>query len=74
MPRRLSNDEMLKGNIAELQGQLNSAYKRIEALNRENTILKRKLDRAMSNGLCYHDDEEFCVVCNVTIQGEELNL
>ena len=65
---------MFKKNIADLQGQLASSYKRIDTLIRENTILQRKLDRALSNGLCYHDDDEFCVVCNITTQGEEINL
>lgn len=71
---RLTNDDMLKKNISELQGQLTSSYKRIDTLIREKAILERKLERAMSNGLCYHDDDEFCVVCNITTQGEEINL
>jgi len=74
MAPKLTNEELLKRNIAELQSQLSAAYIRIEALIREKTLLERKLDRATSPDICYHDDDEFCVVCEVTIDGEELNL
>ena len=74
MTNQVTHEEVYRRSIADLQGQLTNAYKRIAELTEEVQHLKRKYERTQVLDRCFHGDEEFCVVCNITTDGEELNV